>query len=342
MVRPASLQDLAPKWARLCLDVDARLQTLVPDISGSSLVLSCSGGIDSIALLHILSYLAPKNKFTLHIVHLDHGLRFDSSKDYDFVDALCQERGLTFHGSSVNIQNIANNLSIGLEEAGRHTRYDLFESVRKTTQSAHILLGHHQGDLMEDVLMRLIRGAGWPSIGGMVELDPDRHLLRPLLEIEKNQLRSFLVENDFSWREDTTNSNLDFTRNRMRHVLLPQILKENSGFGKAINRLHTQANLDRDYFEQIISEITAAHSNEKVTIQICNIISLHAAIRIRLYKKMLDSLGAGQVLASTLLELDKAVENAPLPKNVIFQFPAKKTVTIAGKELIFAVQISDK
>ncbi len=331
------LQDLAPKWAHFCLNIEAYFKKLGVQLQNSSMLVACSGGSDSLALLYILHFLASRHNFRIHIAHLDHCLRAESTQDRNFVHDIAQKLAYPFYAEKIDVKIFAQDNSMGLEEAARICRYKFLEKIRLKTTSSWIVLAHHLDDLMEDVLLRLIRGTGWPALAGMQAIDTNRHLVRPLLKIHKHRLQTFLQSMNIEWREDLSNTSHEFTRNRIRQSIIPQFLQENPKFGQAVLRLHTQAEYDDKYFSAQFLKLPVQQTQNSISIARTELLQVSPAIRLRFYKNILDKLGPGQVLTDTLLALDAAVSQTPAPRSLCFQFPGGKNAVLYNKILVFSL-----
>lgn len=327
---PLSLQDLLPKWAHFCLYVERFIsRELEVSLGGKHLIIGVSGGVDSTALLLVLHYLSSRNNFEVTAVHLDHGLRESAASDAIWVQQLCSHLGVPSVIQSKNVSRLAQDNNIGIEEAGRLARYTLFESVRVAEKADHVVLGHHLDDLSEDVLMRLIRGTGWPGLSGMTGYDPKRQIIRPFLTLPKSTLIAFVKYLTISWCEDETNHDASWTRNRVRNELMPWVLKENPNFRESIARLWKIGQIEHDYWDVKTSEFGQELSNDLLN-------DSHLALRLRLYKRALDELGPGQALAHTLFKLDEAWLEKKT--GAIFQFPGEKTATIGHSGVLFSAK----
>lgn len=327
---PRSLQELPPRLAHFCLGVERfLLRELGLDLSTGNVVAACSGGADSTALTLILHCLTRKHGTRVIVAHLDHGLRLESRIDATFVAQLCDALGLELHSAQQDVAALAAEQRIGLEEAGRNARYEVLEEIRRKTGAVLVCTAHQLNDLAEDVLLRLARGAGWPGLGGLPGFDPQRRLLRPLLLTPKSELIGFLRGCQMPWREDASNALNSATRNRMRHQLLPLFLRENPNFLESVARLWRQARTDEDYWRQHPSGEVAESDGETLFVPHDRLADLHPAERLRLYKTLLDRLGAGQALSDTLYQLDQA---ASLRRDAVVQFPGLKIarITTAG------------
>lgn len=325
---PQSLQDLPPKWAHFCLHIEQFISDdLQIRLNGKSIVTAFSGGIDSTALLFVLHHLAQKNGGRIIGVHLNHQLRDEAEEDAKWAESVCDALAIECVIGSENIASLAQSRNIGVEEAGRNARYELFQKVLKDHQADYIAVGHHLDDLCEDVLMRLTRGTGWPGLSGMKGFDPDRHLLRPLLLTRKSTLSAFLTDIGMKWREDASNASSAWMRNRVRKDMLPLFLKENPNFPESIARLWKIGRLEDDFWTMQTDFKSDTLSNDILE-------ESHKALRLRLYKAALDRLGPGQALANTLFKLDKAwLEKRA---GATFQFPGEKTATIVASGVVFS------
>lgn len=307
------------------------------DLSGKSVVVALSGGVDSTALLLIALLLAPRLGLEVSAAHLDHGLRPEAAAEAAAVLELCADLGVRCCLEKAPVAETARAQGIGLEEAGRTLRYAFLERVRNAQRADYILLGHHLNDLAEDVLMRLVRGAGWPGLAGMQALDAQRRLVRPLLLTPKETLREFVSTLKMSWQEDQSNSDPQFLRNRIRQRILPLFLEENPNFLQSVADLWLLARLDADYFQKAGESLWK--QDTEAPPQGCGFLSkallerAPQALRLRLYKHELDALGPGQALHATLRQLDAAWRARRTGKS--FQFPGDKIARIEREGLRF-------
>ena len=192
------------------------------------ILVACSGGADSVALLLILNELAPLLKIRLTVLHFDHGLRKESAQDLKFVKGLARRRRLPFYSARRKKVEPLLKKNLSPEEAAREARYLFFKTIAKKTGVRKIALGHHRDDQAETVLMRLIQGTGLRGLQGMrpVMKKDGLILVRPLMEVGRAELREFLKGRSISFRKDPTNRSPRFLRNRIRHRLLPLMERE--------------------------------------------------------------------------------------------------------------------
>lgn len=330
------LQDLPQRWARRTL-ATARFcaESLGTDLHHAILVVAYSTGLDSTALLHLLHALAPSLSLTLIAAHVHHGLRPESDHEEVMARTVCTSLGLPLETCRLDVAGQARQRGTGLEETARDLRYGFLESVRRTHRADWIVTAHHGDDLAEDIVMRLVRGAGWPGLGGMVGVDAARRLLRPLLDWEKQELRAFARDTGLAWCEDDSNADQNRTRNRIRHQLLPLLRAENPAFATACGHLWRMARIDEDFWRAQLP--TIPEETDEFRLDATLLDSTHQALRLRIYKHVLDSMGPGQALGAHLLILD----NAWLAKarNRCIQFPGDKTGTVRRDGILFARQL---
>ncbi|PLY01095.1 MAG: tRNA lysidine(34) synthetase TilS [Desulfuromonas sp.] len=232
-----------------------RTDDLVAD--DEKLLVAVSGGADSMALLHLLAELAPAYPFSLAVAHLDHQLRPESAADAGFVANVCHQLQLELFQESVDVRQLATTRKTGIEVAGRQARRSFFERLARQQKCAKIVLAHHGDDQAETILFRLLRGSGLSGLAAM-RLKADRYL-RPLLGFRADELREYLQQRNLSWRDDSSNDDIAFTRNRIRHQLMPQLAEYNPNLVDALNRLAGQAADEEDYWARLSRTLLDEH-----------------------------------------------------------------------------------
>ena len=209
------------KLPSLVAAVDRALRGLGVSESGQALVVGLSGGGDSVALLDAIVALEARRGVRAIAAHLDHGLRPDSGDDAAFCRSLCEGLGVTFRLAAADVGARAARERGGIEQAARRERYEFLDAVRRETGASAIAVAHTRDDQAETLLLRLLRGAGATGLGGM---RPRRgRIVRPLLQVSREEVRAHLRDRGLSWREDPTNTDLKRVRNRIRHELVPYL-----------------------------------------------------------------------------------------------------------------------
>src|SRR6185312_12770800 len=171
-------------------------------------VVAVSGGADSVSLLHMLQR---QPGLELMVAHFDHGIRPDSRTDRKFVERLAKDYGLPFIYKEGHLGAAAG------EAVARAARYEFLHDVRRREKAIAVLTAHHRDDILETAILNMLRGTGRK---GLTSLDNQGHVERPLLKTPKNELREYAQQHGLEWREDSTNQNVDYLRNYVRHRLL--------------------------------------------------------------------------------------------------------------------------
>lgn len=190
------------------------------------LVAGVSGGPDSLALLDGLARLLPASR--LVVAHLDHGLRPSAAAEAALVAEAAARRGLRYVGGRADVPALAREAGLSLETAARAARYDFLAAVARAEGAAAVVAGHNADDQAETILMHLLRGAGADGLRGMAAAAPlpghaDLWLLRPLLGIDRAAIEAYCRDAGLEPATDASNRDPAFTRNRLRHELLPAL-----------------------------------------------------------------------------------------------------------------------
>jgi len=295
---------------------------------GDKIIIGVSGGPDSVALLYLLNNLKKELKLNLHVAHLDHRLRKDSYKDREFVEALAKRLKLPVTSAQINVKALAKTGS--LEELARNARLGFLFKVARDIKADKIALGHNLDDQAETVLMRLIRGAGLYGLSGIL---PRRNIagyriIRPLIEVRRREIESFLKRKKIKPRIDTSNSEDVYFRNQIRNRLLPLLEKE---YNKNIKEVlsNTAENIGYDY-DYLIGAAKRAMKGSKASFNLARLIRLHPAIR-RLVLRMAIARIKGDTRRITfqhIKELEDLISNRPV--NSVVDLP--KGVSVVKKK----------
>jgi tRNA(Ile)-lysidine synthase len=229
---------------RLIDQTRVRIRELVPDSAG--LLLAVSGGLDSMVLLHLAVQAIAKEPRRLAVAHLNHGLRGDAGQqDAALVRAAAADFGLECFAETLPDDALKTASSGSLEEAARAARYAFLERTAREHDFHFVAVAHHSDDQAETVLLNIVRGTGLAGLKGMSDrraLSSQVRLVRPLLDFSRADLATFAADRSISHAQDATNSSPEFTRNRIRHQLLPALRDSlNPGVDQALVRLAKQA-----------------------------------------------------------------------------------------------------
>ena len=190
--------------------------------TGDRLVAGISGGADSVCLLFVLKKLCEERKMELIAVHVNHGIRGEEAmEDQKFVEELCKGLGVQIRICSGNVPELARREKLSEEEAGRLFRRQCFEKICAEEQADKIVLAHHRDDNAETFLFHISRGSGLKGAGGMRPVNGS--YIRPLLNVGRKEIETWLEEQHIPWRTDSTNLEDAYTRNRIRHQILPAL-----------------------------------------------------------------------------------------------------------------------
>lgn len=347
-----SLHDLASQDAHLALDAvrfaeEELARAGASGLAASRLVVALSGGADSTALLLLFCALRQKLGLSLWAAHLDHALRAESASEAEAARALCAELGVPFFTRRVDVKALAQGWVCGLEEAGRRARYAFLEECRAEADAAWVLTAHHAGDLAEDMLMRLTRGAGWPALGGMRAVvmepargaEPARRILRPLLMQEKAALTAMLERLGVPWQEDASNQSREWKRNRMRADVLPLLLAENPSFYESVRRLWRSAREDERWWTSLTDEAlfdSGSGEGREIRIPSSALEALGRAGRMRAMAEAVRRMERGQCRADTLENMEAVWQSCRFPRRFSFAGGLKAEVSAEGLRFFLA------
>ena len=173
--------------------------------SGDRIVIGVSGGPDSILLLHILNELKKELDFEIFVAHINHMLREEADEETEYVIDFCKKLNIECFVKRIDVVEIANNLKRGTEETGRKIRYEFFNEVLEKTGSNKIATAHNNNDKVETILMNILRGSGTAGLKG-IEAKRDNMYIRPLIEITREEIEKYCIENKLNPKIDKLNS----------------------------------------------------------------------------------------------------------------------------------------
>lgn len=232
-----------------CQKEPALLINLIKD--GDKIVLGVSGGPDSICMLDMMRELKEEKNinFEIYVAHVNHMIREEAIEDEKYVQNYCLKHNIKFFVKRVDVQKIANDKKIGTEEAGRKVRYDFFEEVLQKTGSNKIAIAHNKNDKIETIIMHLLRGSGLSGLKG-IEPIRDNKYIRPLIECERQEIEQYCENRKLQPRIDKTNFENEYTRNKIRNIVIPYIKKEfNPNIIQTLSRLSEVATDESNYID---------------------------------------------------------------------------------------------
>jgi len=227
---------------------------------GQHVGVAVSGGADSVCLLHVLLELAPQWDLRLAVLHLNHGLRGEEScQDAQFVRELAASLGLPVIVREVDVARAADNL----EQAARRARLDFFREQLAAGAIARVATGHTWNDQAETVLFRFLRGSGSAGLAAVRPVTADG-LVRPLIDASRAEIEQYLSQRGIRWREDSSNRDPRFARNRIRRQLMPQLAAEwNPGIAETLHRTAEWWLAEEEYWDAEIGRLAAQFLMER-------------------------------------------------------------------------------
>lgn len=214
-----------------------------------AVVVGVSGGADSMALLHFLLSIRDDIKIKVIVVHINHCLRgAESDRDEKFVLEYCNKYGIDFHNYKIDVKSESNISGISIEDCGRKIRYDYFSKIAKEYK-AKIATAHTLSDSVETTIFNIIRGTG---IRGLAGIPPVRdNIIRPLIFTTRAQAEDYCIENKIKYMIDSSNLSRDYTRNKIRLDIVPEMKSINPSLEKSFMRLKEQVEEENNYLDNI-------------------------------------------------------------------------------------------
>lgn len=243
--------------------------------NGDSVVVALSGGADSVALLDMLNFIKEKYNLTLYAVHVNHGLRGEEAqRDENFCKSLCNKYGVKIFVRHENISELAKKYKISEELCGRNVRYSVFEELSEQL-SAKVATAHTASDNAETLLFNITRGA---SLGGVCSIPPIRgYIIRPLIECTRVQIEQYCKNKNLEYVTDSTNLTDEYTRNKIRHNVIPALKEINPSFENSALRLSENAREISDFLS-VITDKAISDSKCKYGYDCKALLSNHNAI----------------------------------------------------------------
>lgn len=242
---------------------------------GDKIVLGLSGGPDSVFLAHVLEYLKKSFKekynisYSMIICHINHMIREEAGEDEELAKVYAKKYEWEFYSLHSDVQALAKENKISEEECGRNVRYEFFNKILEEKGGTKIAVAHNAGDNAETVLHNFMRGAGLNGLCGISI--KNGNIIRPILNIKKDEIIEYLNENRIEYNIDRTNKELIYTRNKIRNDLIPKIENEyNPNIIDTINRMAEKISEDLEFIESVAKEeyTKIVLSKEKDTVKL--------------------------------------------------------------------------
>ncbi len=302
----------------------------------SKILVGFSGGPDSTALLLALLMIKDSLDLSLLVAHVNYNLRGDDSQaDEDFVREFCFSHNLYLVINRVNIESDTN-----IEATARDIRMSYFYSLLSDYKLDAIALGHNQGDNAETVMMNLIRGAGITGLRGI--LPKSDKIIHPLLNFTRNEICSFLEEEEVTWREDKSNQESAFTRNKIRNQLFPWI-SENLN-PTIIDKLVSLSSLMletedfiEDHIDRTFKRYVLKHNDDQIVLSLKTLIHTKKLLRYYIFKKCLSQITGidSDIYQNNIMEIENILTSEG---SKMINFPNKIFILKEYDHLIFTTK----
>ncbi len=225
------------------------------------IVVGVSGGADSVSLLLLLKRLTEGDNRKLYAVHVNHGIRGDEAfRDEEFCRRLCNREKIPFFVFHENIPELVRQTGMSEEEAGRRVRYARFTEICHKYGAGGIAVAHNSDDQTETILFNIVRGCGLTGLAGMKPVsvcqeDESLKIIRPLLETSRAEIENYLREVGQDWCQDSTNEELEYTRNIVRHRVIPELRKLSAKAPEHVRSLGREAARADDFAEEAVEQL---------------------------------------------------------------------------------------
>jgi tRNA(Ile)-lysidine synthase len=257
---------------------------------GDSVLVAVSGGPDSVALIHILNTISGEYSLRLAVAHLNHCLRGrESDRDAEFVAALAESFDWPFFLEKKDVRAFQRRRHLSPEEAARLVRYEFYDAVASQEPFNKIGLGHHGDDNAELVLMNLLRGSGPLGLSGIAPVR-NNNIVRPLIGLKRSQILDYISEKKIAFLTDSSNMDLAYRRNKIRHHLIPELKKSyNPAIVDSLNRLgeilQAEDQWIDDAIEPVFSDCVLNRASEWISLALPGVSGLDLAAGRRIVRK---------------------------------------------------------
>ncbi|HZK22051.1 MAG TPA: tRNA lysidine(34) synthetase TilS [Oscillospiraceae bacterium] len=302
---------------------------------GDVIVIGVSGGADSVSLLHLLIALSGSLNISITAAHLNHMLRGDeANRDERFVRKLCKSLNIPLITEKIDCEKTAKQSKLGIEECARNLRYKLFERAAEKFGAQKIATAHTANDNFETVLLNITRGAALKGVGG---IPPVRgNIIRPIIECSRDEVLKYCDDNKLSYVTDSSNLCNDYSRNRIRNKVIPELLSINSGAVFAALRLSRLAGEDEVFLSSLSDELYSKAKIGDNEFDTKVLLSAKKPIRSRTFIKVVkDSTGENHGSEEMINAIDSVLIHGgkvQIAKNLFVERKEKKLMFYGEKQ----------
>jgi len=258
-------------------------------------LLAVSGGVDSMAMLHLFHHIQQTWQLTLTVAHINHSLRGnESDEDESFVKEKSRELGIPFYSQRVNVKAYAHSKKCSTQVAARVLRYNALESIRRQVGADVIATAHQANDNAETVMLNLIRGAGIRGLAGIPIHNKEQYSIRPLLFATRKDIESYTTEQNIQYRNDSSNISLKYKRNFIRSIVFPELNKKYKlDFVSFFNSIASQMNSVAQQLDKYISSFMPSlleKKNDKCIIKLSKLQNQPPFIQDEIFAQVLRTM----------------------------------------------------
>ena len=271
--------------------------SLLGDYRGATVTVALSGGADSMSLLHVLLELKDQLGITVEAAHFNHLIRGEEAyRDEDFVKEQCKKLGVKLYSGQGDVPAFAKENGISLETAARELRYEYLSRINKD----FVATAHTASDNLETVLFNLSRGT---AIDGLCGIPPKRDIfIRPLILCTREQIENYCSKNNIPFVTDSTNSCDDYTRNKIRHSIVPVLKELNPSVEKAVIRMSANLRGDSELLEKTAVDAIKQRISDNGQLDVTDFAALDTAVKSRVVKKYIENITKSKNLQSVHIE----------------------------------------
>lgn len=284
-------------------------------------VVGLSGGADSVSLTHALLKISREKNFEIEAVHVNHGIRGnEAERDENFSKDFCKKLGIKLTVRKISIPEIAKRLKMSTEEAGRMARYKILKEIAGEEKRVKIATAHTLSDSIETLIMRLASGT---SLKGLCGIPPTReNIIRPLIEIKREEIEEYCKENNLNFVDDSSNFERDYTRNKIRLDIIPKLKNINPNFENTVARTLNLLKNDEEFIEKETEKALKLNS-------LSEILNLPTAIKSRALLKIIKNFTKERIEEKHI----KNLENLIIKKSGKICIPGGKMLELKNGEI---------
>ncbi len=309
------------KAMKLALEANMMFET------GEKILVACSGGPDSLALLHGLWQLSPEMGFEIAAAHLEHGFRgAESEAEAVFVEEFCRLRGIECVIGHVDMPTVLQEQGFSAQDGARRVRYEFLRRTAAEIGAMRIATGHQLEDQAETLLLNLLRGAGLKGLSGMRTVAGE--LIRPLLGVKREKIEAYCKANELQPRRDSSNQKTCYRRNLLRLEIMPQLRQYNAALPETLARtaeiLHEQQQYLQEQAKALFLRV-ARQDEDGLHLEVKGLCGEHVALQREIFRLALEK-KRGRLTGISFEHVENLIRMISLPVGSRAELPGKLKV----------------